>query len=210
MGPELLALSPHLGAGVLVVPGGRVSAILSDSATFGGLVTLVRPRGTTDGDVRRFFPILQTILERGDAASYGEHILAARLTGSGDPQSVLLGVVLDDDTVPNVANYTLARAFGDLPIVRQLLRPVPGLSAIDGPVIGNYPDGRGGAVTGGLLQFDVVHTDSGGVEMATHSNVGDSDVGASAWLDFLDTHFAGGPARIRDPYPEVGLAHASP
>lgn len=210
MGPELLALSPQLGAGVLVVPGGRVSTIISDSATFGSLVALVRPRGTTDGDVRRFFPILQTILERGDAASYGEHILTARLPGTGGPQSVLLGVVLDDDTVPNVANYALARSFGELPIIEQLLRPVPGLSAIEGPIVGNYPDGSGGTVTGGLLQFDVVGDDMGGAEMATHGNVGDSDVGASAWLDFLDTHFQGGPARIRDPYLEVGLAHASP
>jgi hypothetical protein len=210
MGPELLALSPELSAGVLVVPGGRVSTIISDSATFGSLIALVRPRGTTDGDVRRFFPILQTIIERGDAASYGEHILASRLAGTGGPQSVLLGVVLDDDTVPNVANYALARSFGDLPIIEQLLRPVPGLSAIEGPVVGNFPDGSGGVVTGGLLQFDVVGDDMGGSEMATHGNVGDSDVGASAWLDFLDTHFAGGPARIRDPYAEVGLAHASP
>ncbi len=210
MGPELLALSPDVGAGVLVVPGGRVSTIISDSATFGSLVALVRPRGTTDGDVRRFFPILQTIIERGDAASYGEHILTARLPAAGDPQSVLLGVVLDDDTVPNVANYALARSFGDLPIVETLLRPVPGLSSIAGPIMGNYPDGSGGTVTGGLLQFDVVGDDMGGSEMATHGNVGASDVGASAWLDFLDTHFAGGPARIRDPYAEVGLAHASP
>jgi dienelactone hydrolase len=210
MGPELLALSPELSAGVLVVPGGRVSTIISDSATFGSLIALVRPRGTTDGDVRRFFPILQTILERGDAASYGEHILASRLTGTGAPQSVLLGVVLDDDTVPNVANYALARAFGELPIVETQLRPVPGLSAIAGPIMGNFADGSGGVVTGGLLQFDVVGDDMGGSEMATHGNVGDSDVGASAWLDFLDTHFAGGPARIRDPYVEVGLAHAAP
>lgn len=204
MGPELLALSGDLGAGVLVVPGGRVSAIISDSATFSSLVVGVRPRGTTEGDVRRFFPILQTILDPGDAASYGPHILADRLPSAGAPQSTLLGVVLDDDTVPNVSNYTLARAFGALPIVEQELRPVPGLSAVAGPLVGNFP----GGVTAGLLQFDVIGVPGGGSEMASHSNVGDSDVGASAWLDFLDTHFAGTGARIRDPYAAIGLAHA--
>ncbi|MFO0681392.1 MAG: hypothetical protein U0234_05040 [Sandaracinus sp.] len=208
MGPELLALSGDLSAGVLVVPGGRVSAIISDSSTFSPLVLGVRPRGTTEGDVRRFFPILQTILDPGDAASYGGHILADRLPDAGGPQSTLLGVVLDDDTVPNVSNYTLARAFADLPIVEQELRPVPGLTSVAGPLVGNFSDGAGGHVTGGLLQFDVIGVPGGGTEMATHSNVGDSDVGASAWLDFLDTHFAGTGARIRDPYAALGLPHA--
>ncbi len=208
MGPELLALSGDLGAGVLVVPGGRVSAIISDSETFSSLVVGVRPRGTTEGDVRRFFPILQTILDPGDAASYGPHVLADRLPSAGAPESVLVGVVLDDDTVPNISNYTLARALGTIPIVEDELRPVPGLSAVAGPLVSNYPDGAGGHVTAGLIQFDVIGVPGGGTEMATHSNVGDSDVGASAWLDFLDTHFAGSGARIRDPYAALGLPHA--
>lgn len=207
MGPELLALDGDLTAGVLVVPGGRVSAIISDSATFAPLILAARPRGTSAGDVRRFFPILQTIIERGDSASYGPHILGARLSGAGNPQSVLVGVVLDDDTVPNVANYTIARALGDIPIVEQQLRPVPGLSSMAGPIMDNFPDGAGGFVTAGLIQFDVIGDDMGGSRMATHSNVGDSDVGAAAWLDFLDSHFQGSGARIRDPYAAIGLAH---
>lgn len=208
MGPELLALDGDLTAGLLVVPGGRISAIISESATFAPLIVAARPHGTTAGDTRRFFPILQTIIDRGDSASYGPHILGARLPGAGAPQSVLVGVVLDDDTVPNVSNYTIARALGDIPIVQQQLRPVPGLSAMTGPIMGNFPDGAGGVITAGLIQFDVIGDGMGGTTMATHSDVGDSDVGSAAWLDFLDTHFNGTVARIRDPYAAIGLAHA--
>ncbi|MFW5921469.1 MAG: hypothetical protein ACOCUS_06480, partial [Polyangiales bacterium] len=112
MGPELLALTDAYGAGVLVVPGGRVSSIVSESETFGPLVLGLRPARASEGDVLRFFPILQTILDRGDAASYGPHLLADRLAGTGDVPSILVGTVLDDDTVPNVSNYALARAIG--------------------------------------------------------------------------------------------------
>ncbi|UJR80528.1 hypothetical protein [Sandaracinus amylolyticus] len=201
MGPELLALSSDYGAGVLVVPGGRVSTIISDGAQFSSLIDLLRPRGATRGDVRRFFPILQTVLDRGDPASYGPHLLRDRLPGAetGTP-SVLVGVVLDDEIVPNVASYALARAIG-VPVVEPLLRDEPGFEVVPGPIAGNFAEG---AATGGLLQFDVVAE----AEPATHDNVADSDVGVAAWLDFLDTHYRTGLARIRDPYEAIGLAHA--
>lgn len=204
MGPELLALSDAYGAGVLVVPGGRVSTIISDGSQFAPLIELLRPRGTTAGDVRRFFPILQTVLDRGDPASYGPHLLGDRLpTGAAITPSILAGVVLDDAIVPNVANYALARAIG-VPIVEPVLRAEPGFASITGPIEGNF---AGGVATGGLLQFDVVGDGTGGVEQASHDNVGDSDVGVAAWLDFLDTHYRTGLARIRDPYEAIGLAH---
>ena len=76
-----------------------------------------------------------------------------------------------------------------------------------GPFMGNVDDGHGGVVTAGIIQFDVIGDGMGGTRMATHSDVGDSDVGAAAWFDFLDTHFHGTVARIRDPYAAIGLAH---
>lgn len=208
MGPEELALDARLTAGVLVVPGGRVSTIISDGSLFRALVEALRPRGTTPGDVRRFFPLLQTILERGDPASWGPYLLGARLPGVSGLPSVLCGVVLDDDTVPNVANYALGRAIG-VPIVGPVLRPEPGFDAQPSPVSGNITLGADVA-TGGLLQFDVVGDGLGGTEPASHGNVGDSDVGVEAWLHFLSTHFAGGPAEIADPYAALGVAHATP
>ncbi|MBX7195452.1 MAG: hypothetical protein K1X94_25580 [Sandaracinaceae bacterium] len=206
MGAQQLALDAHLGAGVLVVGGGRVSAIISDSETFGSLVLALRPRGSTDGDVRRFFPILQTILERGDAASWAPYVTRGALDGAPRDVDVLLGVVLDDEIVPNVSNYTLARAFG-MPLVEPVLRPVPAVASVPAPLRGNVREGR---ATTGLLQFDVIGDGMGGTETADHGNVGASDVGANAWLDFLTSHWDDAPARIRDPYEAIGLSHAAP
>lgn len=205
MGPQELALDDRLGAGVLVVPGGRVSTIISDSDMFGVLITALRPAGTTDGDVRRFFPLLQTVLDRGDPVAWAPYLLESRLPGVTGLPSILCGVVLDDDTVPNIANYALGRAIG-VPIVGTLLRDEPGFELVPSPLAGNFTLGTDVA-TGGLLQFDVV-TEPGGPEMATHGNVGDSDVGVEAWLHFLETHFEGGPAEIEDPYETLGVAHA--
>ena len=208
MGPEPLSLTDAFGVAVLVVPGGRVSAIVSDSATFAPVILALRPRGTTPSDVARFFPVLQTILDRGDAASYGPHVLADRLVPGGSHlvPSTMLGVVLDDDTVPNVCNFTLARAMG-VSVVPPLLRAEPGLvtTAMPAPLSGNLDSGN---ATAGLLQFDVIREDDGTtVSTATHSNVGDSTVGAHAWFHFLTTHWDDGLAEIEDPYLATSLMH---
>jgi dienelactone hydrolase len=200
MGTELLAATDAYGAGVLVVPGGRVSTIISDSPMFAALIELLRPRTTTPGDVRRFFPVLQTVLDAGDPASYGAHTLFDRFERAPRVPSILAGVVLDDAIVPNIANYALGRALG-IPIVEPLLREEPGFEVVTGPIAGNF---AGGLATGGLLQFDRV-SDEGTVVSADHGNIGDSDVGAAAWLDFLDTHFDAPPARIRDPYAAISF-----
>lgn len=206
MGPEPLALTDGFDAAVLAVPGGRVSAIISDSATFAPIVAGFRPAHTSIGDVARFFPILQTLFDRGDSASYGPHVLHDRLVPGGSHlvPSAVLGIVLDDDTVPNVSNYTLARAMG-VGIVPPLLRAAPGLVTTAAPPIsGNF---GAGMATAGVVQFDVIRETDGSIQMATHSNVGDSDVGAEEWFHFLSTHWTAGLAEIEDPYLATGLAH---
>jgi hypothetical protein len=208
MGAELLALTDAYPAAILAVPGSNVISIVSASELFGPLVTLLVPPGATTGDVQRFFPVLQTILDRGDGGSYAPHVLRDRLVGdeSAPPPSVILGVALDDDTVPNVSSWSLARAL-DVPITPELLRPVPGMEVLtETPVSGNV---AGGAATAGLIQFDIIERD-GAVEMATHSSTPGSDVAARAWLDFLSSHWDDGLAVIVDPYALTGLAHGAP
>lgn len=200
MGPELLATSGAFDAAVLVVPGGRVSSIIGESETFGALTRLLRPRGTSDGDVDRFFPVLQTFLDPGDATVWGPHVQQTRLVGARTPD-VLAGVVLDDGVVPNVASWTLMRAMA-LPLVGAELRPVVDITPVAAPVMGNGPGGR----TSGFLQFDVICCGKE-VVTATHDNVGDSEQGIAAWLTFLTSQLDDGLARIDDPYVTTGLPH---
>ncbi|MEM9074850.1 MAG: hypothetical protein AAGE52_40510 [Myxococcota bacterium] len=203
MGSELLALSDSFDAGVLVVPGGRVSSIISESETFSTIVIALRPRTVSDGDVFRFFPVLQTILERGDAGSYGSHIVRDRFSDAPAP-NILAGVVLDDDTVPNAANYHLMRAMR-LPLLGDELRPVPGITLGPMPPVSANIEGT----TAGFLQFDVVRDREGAPpETATHSNVGDSEQGVAAWLSFLESQVTSGQAVIEDPYVLTSLEHA--
>jgi dienelactone hydrolase len=204
MGPALLSLAPEIGAAVLVVPGGRVASIVSDAEQFALLVELMKPEGTTDGDVDRFFPIIQTTIDRGDAAVWAVHLLAPPSERpAGMPAAaphVLMGMVLDDDTVPNTSNRALARALG-VPVVPPLRQEVGlvGMTA-EAPVAANLGDGR----TAGLLQLDRVGDGAGGLRPATHSNVGASDVGVEAWLRFLDAYLVEGVPVIVDPYVELG------
>jgi dienelactone hydrolase len=203
MGPEMLALTPSVDAAVLVVPGGRVSSIVSDAEQFGIIIELMKPDDTTDGDVDRFFPVLQTMLERGDAAVWAPYLLGEDLPTSmpGSTPHILMGMVLDDDTVPNTTNRALARAL-NIPLVPPMRQEVGIIdTTAAAPVSANLGDGR----TAGLLQFDVVEDGDGGTKPATHSNVGDSDVGAEAWFHFLDSYLTQGTPEIIDPYEQLGI-----
>lgn len=203
MGSELAALTDAYSAVVLVVPGGRVTSIVTDGPNFMAFLPLLAP-GQSPDEIQRFMPILQTIVDRGDSASYGPHILQDRLTGSSMPPDLLMGVVLDDDTVPNTSNFTLVRAIG-AKVIPPVLRTFPGIT-MGGtpPVSGNI---AGGAATAGVLEFDTIGDGMGGTKMATHSNVGASDVGADAWFQFLMTHWSSPPAVIIDPYTDLGVPH---
>jgi hypothetical protein len=110
-----------------------------------------------------------------------------------------MGMVIDDDTVPNTSNRELARAL-DIPLVppmRQEVGIVPMTHVA--PVMANLPDGR----TAGLLQFDHI-VENGMAKPATHSNIGDSDVGIEAWMDFIDAYLKTGTPVIVDPYAKLG------
>jgi hypothetical protein len=204
MGPELLALTDAYSAGIVSVPGGRISSILSEG-TFAGIVLLLRPPRTTDGDIARFFPVIQTILDGGDPASYADHTFVDRPLGGRVP-SVLMTVALGDEIVPNVASWALARAYR-MPIVAEVLQPVPGLEpAATTPLSGNF---AGGMATGGLLQFDVID-ERGTIEDAQHGNTPGSDVAARAYIEFLNAHFEDGLAVVVDPYELEGLPHGLP
>lgn len=201
MGAELLALSPGVGAAILSVPGGRVTSIMSDSETFAPILFGLTPAGATKSDVVRFFPVLQTLIERGDASNYAPYVLSDRLPGAGPAPQLLLNMAVGDKTVPNVCTRSLARALG-VPVVEPVLQEV-GVVGVSPPTpfSGNMaPD-----VTAGLFQFDRVTKSVGAAPVAAeHDNVAKSEEGLLQETHFLQTWIETGVAEILDPYEVLG------
>lgn len=198
-----VALDGTIGAAVLVVPGARIATLMSDSTSFAPLVAGLRPRTATAGDARRFFPVIQTIVDRGDPASWAGTLFGEPALGVTRRPDVLVGIALDDAVMPNSGSYALGRALG-LPIVEDVLRPTVGFETVASPIAGNLALGAD-VVTAGFLQFDVVEED-GELVPVDHNNLTESAVGYEAWTHFLTTHFAGA-AEIRDPYAALGIEH---
>ena len=203
MAAELLALSPDFKVAVPIVPGARVSQIIPDSVTFAPVIPLLLG-SATDGDIARFFPVLQTAIDRGDAGAYTPHIVKSRLPGVGGvgPQ-VLMQMVIDDETVPNAENRYYARGLG-VPHVGdelQKIGAVPHEQAL--PVTGNVDATH----TGGVFQYDLVCADMcpAPTEAATHGNVAGNPVAIAQTLHFMETFFSGGTAEILDPYKTLGV-----
>lgn len=200
MAAEFVALSNDVEVAFPVVPGSRVTGIISDGEMFSLIITFLRG-SASDGDVARFFPLLQTVVDRGDSGAYGRHMVLERLPGhdASQPQ-VLMGMAIGDTIVPNSANTLFARAMG-LPHVGEELLPIGAIAhEPDLPVSNNIADG----VTGGVFQYDVIGT-ADATEMATHGNVASSEANLLQTLHFMDTFYDAGAAEIVDPYSELGI-----
>jgi len=201
MAAEFLALAPEVGVALIVVPGAKVGSIIQHGDMMSIIVDIMR--GTaTDGQVARFFPMLQSIIDRGDPGAYTRHVIRQRLPGfDADTPQVLMQMVLDDEIVPNVSNLAFAQGLA-APLVGDALLPIAGVAHEPTlPVTNNDVAG----VTAGVFQFDVVLDGSGGLETATHDNVADSDVGLDQSMHFLRTYTDTGTAEIVDPYRRLGI-----
>ena len=198
MGPELLALTDRVRAAALVVAGGRLSTVVRDGSSFGPMIEMVVPPDTTQGDLDRFFPVMQSLVERGDPVNYAPHVLGDRLDGvRGGVPSVLMQVAMGDDTVPNTASHALARAFG-VDHLEPVIQSVGLLDEVEGPLRGNR--GAGGA-TAGLSQFDRVTVERDGpLVQANHSNVLGSAEGFTQLMGFFDSWLDEDAPIIAQPY----------
>lgn len=202
MAAELLAFTPEVEVALPTVPGARVVDIIKYGQTFEFVITLLAGMAT-DGQIARFFPLVQSIVDRGDAGAYVGHILGDRLPGfdAASPQ-LLMQMVLADDTVPNSTNLFFARGLG-APHVGDALLPigvVPIAPAL--PVSGNID----AAHTAGVFQYDIVYQGMGpATEPATHGNVARNPVTQVQTLHFIDTYYSGGVSEIVDPYRVLGI-----
>ncbi len=188
MGTQLLAGANDLRFGVLAMPGGRLANILTESRLFGTLFTGLRPESMTTGDLRRFLPLAQTVLDPGDPSTFA----AAALREHPEPRPHLLAAVaLNDEIVPNASSYDLTRALA-IPVVGAL-EPVEGLESLAAPLSANL-DGT----TAGLIQVDRVVVD--GEEVAAqHRNMPINEPAIGNFFRFVQEGVEGVPA-VRDPY----------
>lgn len=200
MAAEFVALSNDVEVAFPVVPGSRVTGIISDGEMFSVIITALRGMAT-DGDVARFFPLLQTVVDRGDSGAYARHMVLDRLPGHDAVQpQVLMSMAIGDTIVPNTANTFFARAMG-LPHVGDELLAIGSVAHEPTlPVSDNVADG----VTGGVFQYDVIGS-ADATEMATHGNVAASDVNLEQTLHFMNGFYEDGTAEIIDPYRVLGI-----
>ncbi len=189
-GPSLFALAPEVTHAVWNVGGDGLMFIMEDSVLFSVMVDFIKPFGTTDGQLARFFSAGQAVVDPGDPLNYARHCLIAPPEGSG-LRSILLQEVMDDGIVPNTSTEALARAAG----LAQLapVRAVPGLQTVTGPARGNGPGGS----TAVLTQFATMN----GGEKATHGELYFAPEGRDQYVEFFRTALETGLATVRAPDP---------
>src|SRR5262249_25134408 len=157
------ALAPEITQAVWNVGGDGLMALLRDSGTFGILVDALKPPGTSDGALARFFAATQAIVDPGEPLNYARFGTEEALPGvpAWPPRDILLQEVINDSIVPNSTSEALARAAG-LVLIDPIV-PISGVASAPAPVTGNLPSGA----TGAISQFDVVNGD----ELATHGEL---------------------------------------
>lgn len=188
IGAQVLAQDPNLTTGYLIVPGGRVSTMLQRSRTFASLAEVMRPPEMLPADMDRFFPLLQTAVERADALNWASQVLDGH-------RDVLVQEVIDDDIMPNAATAALARAL-HVQLVGPKLQDVVGLEVNPDamPISGNV-----GGRTAVLYQYDDVVED-GEVVKATHFGIYGSDSNRLQTAHWFQTWVDGGLPEAIDPF----------
>lgn len=196
MASELLALTDAFDAAILVVAGGRIASIVSDSPEFSIFLEAFKTPTTDPSDSDSVPALIQALIDAGDGVNYAPHVLANRLPDSGArPPHLLFGAVMGDQTVVNASNFALARALGT-PQLPPVLEPIGLVDALaKAPVAGNMPNGR----TAAFFQYDRFSSTSG-PEKATHDNVWLSPEVETQARHFLETWLKNDAPEVIDPY----------
>lgn len=193
-GATLFATAPEVGAAVWNVGGDVLTTLLRDSNTFAILVNSLRPAGISDGEVARFFALIQAIVDPGDPINYARYGTLEALPGIKDwkPRDVLVQEVIDDRIVPNSTSEALARA-AHLTLVDPV-RPISGLVSAPAPLSGNLSSGA----TGAISQFDFVE----GGKTAEHGALIFSPLAIAQYRGFFQSYLKDGRATVPPSYPD--------
>ena len=193
MGPQLMAHTGAIRGGALAVGGGRLSSIIQESESFSLLVEVMRPPEVTDGDVDRFFPLLQTAIDSADPAVYAARMAEAPPEGAAP--HLLLMLAHGDAIIPNSSSEALDRALS-LPLVGTEVWAFDGMTATPAPTWENLPSGA----TGGMVQYAVTQPWEGAPwEPADHSTLHESVQGRAQLLEFLEPLSRGDIPVISEP-----------
>lgn len=193
LGPGLLALSDDLQIGVLTVGGGKLTDVIRDGSALGGLLGALEGLFGGPGEFAAMLAVVQSVLDRGDPASWGTRVLRDRPGGGVGPH-LLLPVANEDEVVPPSSGRALARAL-ELPHMQPVATAVAPLVPVTGPLAGNL-DG----VTAGFFQFDRIEDPP---VPATHIAALSDEMMEQA-RHFVRTWLDDGTPEIVDPYPVVG------
>lgn len=196
-GPAIFALAPEITQATWNVGGDGLMMLLRDSKTFGILVNALKPPGTPDGAMGRFFAMSQGIVDPGDPINYARFASLEAPAGVPGwvPRDVLLQEVINDTIVPNSTSEALARAAG-MALV-DAIRPISGLPGVKAPVTGNMVGGG----TGAIAQFDFIE----GGQVAQHGELIFSPEARAQYVKFFQTGLAGAHATVVPAYPVGGV-----
>lgn len=192
-GPTIFALAPEIKHAVWNVGGAGLMTLLRDSATFGILVNSLKPQGTADGALGRFFAATQAIVDPGDPLNYARYGTLEALPGvpGWEPRDVLLQEVVKDSIVPNSTSELLARTAGLVNM--DPVTEVSGLASTKGAVTGNL---EGGA-TGVMSQWTTIE----GGKLATHGELIFAPEAQAQYLKFFASGLDAGHATCEEPDP---------
>ena len=158
---------------------------------FSVLVGAIKPPGTPDGALSRFFSATQAIVDPGDPLNFARFAVREVAPGVRDPgpRSVLLQQVIDDTIVPNSSTEVLARAAG-LAIGRPV-RPMPGITETQLPTRGSGPRGA----TAVLVPYATMN----GGERASHGELIFATEARAQYVEFFRSGLADGVATVTPP-----------
>ncbi len=193
-GPTIFALAPEIKQAVWNVGGAGLMTLLRDSATFGLLVNSLKPEGTPDGALGRFFAMTQAIVDPGDPLNFARYGTLEGLEGveGWTPRDVLLQEVVNDSIVPNSTSELLARTAGLVNMTPVVT--VSGLAETTGAVTGNLP----GGATGVMSQWDNIE----GGKLATHGELIFAPEAQAQYVKFFQTGLTNGHATCDEPDPK--------
>jgi hypothetical protein len=171
--------------------------LITEASSFATFRPIIGNLVGGEAELDRSLPLVQALVDGGDPVAFAGHVLGAPLPGArGRVPHLLQQMVINDETVSNGTNRSLARALG-VPLVPPVVQDV-GLVLVEdsAPVVGNIEGGR----TAGLFQFDRMRTSRNGRPVpASHNNALGLE-GFGQVYRFLSGWVSGETPEIIDPY----------